>query len=149
MNRPYELLVIFKAAGTEAELTQAAKQVEEPIRKLGGRLDHSSSWGRRRLAYRIARQQEGVYHLFQFHLGPEQTGELKRLLRLHETIVRFLLLNRENSRSPAGHPFDSAQGGRPERESRGGHEQADKARQTSAPTPPAPSASRAADGGGR
>jgi len=99
MSRVYEVLVILKATGSEADLAQAAKQLEEPIQKLGGTVAQSSNWGRRRLTYPIARQQEGSYQLIQFHLPPDRLEELKRLLRLNESIVRFLILNRENHRA--------------------------------------------------
>ena len=54
MSQPYEALVILKALGTETDLAQAVSQMEEPIKRFGGRVDQSVSWGRRRLAYRIA-----------------------------------------------------------------------------------------------
>ena len=92
--RPYEALVLLKVIGTDAELSQAVSQIEEPIKRLGGRIDHSASWGRRRLAYRVARHVEGCYHLLQFSLEPRQLDEVKRLLSMNETIVRFLILNR-------------------------------------------------------
>ena len=97
MNRPYETLIILKTEGSEAEFAASLKQVEEPIRKLGGQIDQSVSWGQRRLAYRIGRQQEGTYQLLQFQLPPDQLGELKRLLRLNESIVRCLVLKRGES----------------------------------------------------
>ncbi|MBI3319276.1 MAG: 30S ribosomal protein S6 [Candidatus Omnitrophica bacterium] len=93
MNRLYEAFVILKAAGTDAEVAQALAHVEEPIKKLGGQIESSKNFGRRRLAYRIARQNEGYYHLLHFRMAPEQVSELKRLLRLNEAIVRFLILN--------------------------------------------------------
>ena len=98
MNREYEALIILKATGTDAEAAQAVAQVEEPIKKLGGQIDGSKPYGRRRLAYRIARQQEGYYHFVEFRLATEQVDELKRLLRLNESIVRFLILTRSDHR---------------------------------------------------
>ena len=56
--RAYEALVILKAAGTEQDVARAAGQLEEQIKKLGGQMDRSEPWGRRRLAFRISRQQE-------------------------------------------------------------------------------------------
>ena len=102
MNRPYEALVILKVAGTEAELAQSVSQLEEPIKRVGGTIDSSVNWGRRRLSYRIARQQEGVYHLLQFAVAPQHVDELKHLFRLNETIVRFLVLTR--AEHPAAKP---------------------------------------------
>jgi len=107
-SRPYEALVIVKVGGSEAEAAQAIKHVEEPIQKLGGHIERSTSWGRRRLAYRIARQTEGTYHLIEFLIEPQKLDELKRLLRLNETIVRFLVLNRSEHQPPTS-VFTTAQ----------------------------------------
>ncbi len=107
MNRVYEALVILKGGGTEAELSQAVARVEEPIKKLGGQIDQSVSWGRRRLAYRISHQTEGHYHLLNFRMSTDQLDELKRLFRLNEGVVRFLVLNRSDGAPLA----QSAQGG--------------------------------------
>lgn len=98
MNRPYEALIILGAAGTDAEVARAVAQLEELMKKLGGTIASSKGLGRRRLAYRIAKQQEGYYHLLEFELPTGQVDELKRLLRLNETVVRFLILNRSDHR---------------------------------------------------
>ena len=95
ITRPYESLVILKAAGTDQDVARAAAQLEEPIKKLGGRLTNSQSMGRRRLAFRIARQTEGHYYLLKFQLATQQVGDLERLFRLNETIVRFVILSVE------------------------------------------------------
>ena len=92
-TREYEALVILKVAGSEEELARAAARLEEPIKKLGGRLESSQPMGRRRLAFRIARQAEGYYHLLRFWANPDQIGELERIFRLNEAIVRFLILS--------------------------------------------------------
>ena len=106
VNRPYEALVLLKVVGTDAELSQTVTQVEEPIKRLGGQIASSVSWGRRRLAYRVLRQVEGCYHLLQFAMEPRHLDELKRLFKLNETVVRFLVLNR--SEAPAVAPAPAA-----------------------------------------
>jgi len=112
MTRSYEVLVLLRATGTEAELAQSAKQLEAPIQKLGGHIDHSASWGRRRLAYRISHQTEGAYQLVTFQMPPANLDELKRQLRLNEAILRFLVLSREDHHAPetsAGVPHGESQ----------------------------------------
>ena len=111
MSRDYESLVIFKASGTEQELAQQAARVEEQIKKLGGRVESVQGMGRRRLAFRIARQTEGYYYVFRFHAPTEQVAELERLLRLNETIVRFMILS-EDELVPAAPPPASQDAGR-------------------------------------
>lgn len=95
-TRSYEALIIFKTAGTEQEIARAGASLEEPIKKLGGSVDTLQSMGRRRLAFRIARQMEGYYYLLRFHLPTGQVEELERLLRLQDSIVRFMILSTED-----------------------------------------------------
>ena len=96
-TRDYEALVIVKAAGTEQEITRVAAQLEEPIKKVGGRLDTNQNMGRRRLAFRILRQTEGYYFLLRFHAPTEQVAELERLFRLNDTVVRFIILTADEA----------------------------------------------------
>jgi len=96
-TRRYEALVILKSGGTEQELARQAAKLEEPVKKLGGRIEQSQSLGRRRLAFRISRQSEGHYHLLRFEAPAAQLGELERLLRLNEAIVRFVILSAEEA----------------------------------------------------
>ena len=93
MTRPYEALVIFRAVGTEQELARHAAQLEEPIKKVGGSIETTQSLGRRKLAFRIAKQMEGHYHLLRFQAPTEQIRELERLFHLNEAVVRFIILS--------------------------------------------------------
>ena len=94
-TRAYEALVILRAAGTEQDVARAAAQLEEQVKKLGGKVERSEPWGRRRLAFRILRQHEGYYQLLRFQAPPAQLAELERLFRLNETIVRFIILGED------------------------------------------------------
>ena len=95
VSRDYEVMIIFRTGGTEAEMTQAVSQLEDPIKRFGGSMGSSTSWGRRRLTHRIARQQEGYYQLLTFKLPPSQLAEVKRAFQLNEGIVRFMILSRD------------------------------------------------------
>lgn len=95
--RPYEVLVIFRTAGTEQDLAAAVAGCEEVITKQGGTVQSAQPFGRRRLAYRIARQVEGHYYLFKFAIPPSAIGELERQLRLAEPVVRFIVLAEEEA----------------------------------------------------
>lgn len=93
--RAYEALVILKAAGTEQEIARAAAALEESIKKLGGTVESMQGLGRRRFAFRIARQTEGHYYVLRFRAPTDQVRELERLLRLNESIVRFMILTQD------------------------------------------------------
>ena len=94
-TKGYEALVILKMAGTEQELARHAAKIEEPIRKIGGSIERSQSLGRRRLAFRIARHAEGSYHLLRFQAPADRVGELNRVFRLNDAIIRFMILSAE------------------------------------------------------
>ncbi len=107
-TRDYEALIILKAAGTEQEIAKHAAQLEDQVKKLGGGIERSQSMGRRKLAFRIARQTEGHYYLLRFRAPTEQVGELERLFRLNESIVRFIILSAEEAAVPAAVAVRSA-----------------------------------------
>ncbi len=94
-TREYEALIIFKAIGTEQEMTQRAAHAEDAVKKLGGHIATTQSFGRRKLAFRIARQAEGHYHLLRFQAPSEQIAALERIFRLNDAIVRFMILSEE------------------------------------------------------
>ena len=91
-TRGYEALVILKT-GSEQDVARHAAHLEEPIKKVGGRMELNQNMGRRKLAFRIDRQAEGYYFLLRFHAPTGRVGELERLFQLNETIVRFMILS--------------------------------------------------------
>lgn len=105
--RDYEALIIVKAAGTEQEMGRQATGLEEPIKKVGGSVESNQPMGRRRLAFRIARQTEGHYFLLRFRAPTAQVGELDRLYRLNESVVRFMILSAEEVSGPPPAPEPS------------------------------------------
>ena len=94
-ERRYEALIILKNPGTDQELARATARLEGLIKKVSGSVDGSQSLGRRRLAFRIARQTEGHYQLIRFTAPTGRIGELERLLRLDEGIVRFMIVSED------------------------------------------------------
>ena len=69
-------------------------QLQELISKNGGRVDGLQEWGKRRLAYKIKKKQEGHYVLFNFQLDAAQMSKFEQALRLNDQLLRFLLVNK-------------------------------------------------------
>ena len=106
-TRGYEALVILKA-GSEQDVARNAAHLEEPIKKVGGRLETSQSMGRRKLAFRIARHTEGHYYFLRFNAPTGQVGALERLFHLNETVVRFMILSADEVAPVAAHAASPA-----------------------------------------
>ena len=70
-------------------------QVQELISKVGGRVDGLQDWGRKRLAYKIGKKQEGSYVLLNFQMDPKETRRFEQTLRLNDQVLRFLLIRKD------------------------------------------------------
>jgi small subunit ribosomal protein S6 len=58
------------------------------IRKDGGSVEAVDIWGRRRMAYEIKKNQEGIYAVVNLTAEPASVKELDRQLTLNESILR-------------------------------------------------------------
>ncbi|WP_303883156.1 30S ribosomal protein S6 [Acetomicrobium mobile] len=88
--RPYELMVLIHP-DTEEVKTQV-DEISEIIKSLGGEFLKADIWGKRRLAYPINKQAEGYYALLDFKLDPSHIGEVDRLLKLRDSVLRHLIV---------------------------------------------------------
>ncbi len=86
--RSYELMVIIDA--TVEDHSVEVKAVEEIIAKVGGEVTKTDVWGKRRFAYEINKQTEGIYVVYEFKGDPSQLAELNRVLGLRPTVLRHL-----------------------------------------------------------
>ncbi len=88
--RQYELIYIVPPDSTEETLNDVQQQLQVVVERFGGNIEKTEPWGRRRLAYEIAGQREGVYV---YHLlnGPAtMMTELDRRLRVLDAVVRHM-----------------------------------------------------------
>jgi small subunit ribosomal protein S6 len=58
------------------------------VRKDGGNVEKVDVWGRRRLAYEIAKKSEGIYAVVELQAEPATVKELDRQLSLNESVLR-------------------------------------------------------------
>jgi small subunit ribosomal protein S6 len=58
------------------------------IRQSGGSVEKLDVWGRRRLAYPIAKKAEGIYAVLDLNCTPAAVKELDRQLNLNESVLR-------------------------------------------------------------
>ena len=59
----YEILLLLDPDLAEEKQAEVVERLRTAIEKGGGTLDRHDAWGRRKLAYPIAKKDEGVYHL--------------------------------------------------------------------------------------
>ncbi|MBM3744627.1 MAG: 30S ribosomal protein S6 [Acidobacteria bacterium] len=88
--RIYEQLFIVRPDASEEEIDAFIEQLRPVITEGGGTLDKIDKWGLRRLAYRVAKRDEGYYVLLQFTSGPTAVKELERRMRVSDLVLKYL-----------------------------------------------------------
>ncbi|BBY55830.1 30S ribosomal protein S6 [Mycobacterium koreense] len=86
--RPYEIMVILDPTLDERTVAPSLETFLNVIRKDGGTVEKVDIWGRRRLAYEIAKHAEGIYAVIDVTAQPATVSELDRQLGLNESVLR-------------------------------------------------------------
>src|SRR5581483_7494376 len=87
-----ELVYILPPETTEQQVTELHEQVEQVVSRLHGTIEKTENWGRKRLAYEIAHQKEGVYVLDVINGSGELMKELDRRLRVMDQVIRHMIV---------------------------------------------------------
>jgi small subunit ribosomal protein S6 len=103
--RHYELMIILEPSLDERTVTPTLERFLGVVRKDGGTVENIEVWGRRRLAYEIAKNAEGIYAVVDVTCEPATVAELDRQLTLNESVLRTKVLRVEGRRvAPVGGP---------------------------------------------
>jgi small subunit ribosomal protein S6 len=88
--RKYELVFIVRPDVPEEELAKIITQMEGVVTGHGGKIEKVERMGKRRLAYRVERQREGLYVLFVIEGGGETVKEFERRLKVNDAVIKYL-----------------------------------------------------------
>lgn len=86
--RAYELMVILDPNLEERTVAPSLDTYLNVVRNDGGSVENVDIWGRRRLAYEINKNAEGIYAVVSLQAEPATVKELDRQLTLNESVLR-------------------------------------------------------------
>ena len=86
--RAYELMVILDPELEERTVAPSLDTYLNVVRSDGGTVENIDIWGRRRLAYEINKNAEGIYAVVTLQAEPATVKELDRQLTLNESVLR-------------------------------------------------------------
>ena len=86
--RSYEVMVILDPSLDERTIEPSLDKYLNVIRKDGGSIESLDVWGRRRMAYEIKKNAEGIYAVVKLTAEPATVKEFDRQLTLNESILR-------------------------------------------------------------
>ena len=116
-SRHYELMIILAPDLEERTIAPSLEQYLTVIRTAGGSIEKLDVWGRRRLAYEIDKNFEGIYALLDLRAESDAVRELDRQLKLNESVLRTKLIRLEDK--PARGSADAPTRGSADAPSRG------------------------------
>lgn len=93
--RKYENIFVAHPSLDEEAVKALIEKFKGVIENGGGTIDNVDFWGKRKLAYEIAKVNEGYYTLINFTAGPELPKELDRVLRITDGIIRHMIVKEE------------------------------------------------------
>lgn len=87
--RQYETIYILRPDVDAESAEKVGQRVQEVVTRESGKLTKVELWGRRRLAYDLAKHKRGVY-VYLKYLGDGRTvAEVERNLRLSDTVLKY------------------------------------------------------------
>ena len=90
--RRYETMYILRPRLEEEALGAAVERFKSVVEEQGGTVDRVDRWGKRRLAYEIAKEKEGYYVVMRFSAEPPAVKELDRLFKISGDVLRHIIV---------------------------------------------------------
>ena len=103
--RPYELIVLLHP-DLEIDVDTPVSKIEKMVQQLDGKVLKKDNWGKRRLAYRVRKQDFAVYVYFELSLPTSAVRELENTILITEEVIRHLLVSQISH--PAKEPAKTA-----------------------------------------
>ena len=88
-KREYETIYVLRQDVDPDGAERVAHRVAEVVARESGKLVKVETWGRRRLAYDVAKQKRGVYFYLKYLGAGNVVSELERNLRMLDTVLKF------------------------------------------------------------
>jgi len=93
--KAYEGMFIFDPNVKKEDLDALIADIEADIAKHKGKVDEIVRMGKRRLEHKIRRSVDGVFVMFNFYANGDAINRLNPKLRLNESILRYVFIDRE------------------------------------------------------
>ena len=94
INANYEAVYILNPSLSEEQIAALVAKFKAVV-EANGTVSEVDEWGKRRLAYPINDEEEGVYTVINFTSEPSFPAELDRVYKITEGVMRSLIIAHE------------------------------------------------------
>jgi small subunit ribosomal protein S6 len=89
----YEITYIVRPSLEDPQIDQLVTHFSDAVKSNGGEAVELDRMGRKRLAFEIKKLREGYYVCMKFAGSPDAAKEVVRQMRLHDDVLRALLIH--------------------------------------------------------
>ena len=95
--REYETTYILRPNTPNEGVAEVNARIRGIIEGLGGKILKVDNWGKRRLAYEVAKERKGIYLYWQYLAQPGTVEETERNLRMLDNVIRYMTVKVDES----------------------------------------------------
>jgi small subunit ribosomal protein S6 len=89
-SREYETVYILRPNTSNEGVAEVNNRIKGVIEGMGGKVVKIDNWGKRRLAYEVAKERKGIYLYWLYLAQPGVVEETERNLRMLDSVIRYL-----------------------------------------------------------
>lgn len=87
----YEIAFILRSQ-LESNLDESLSKIEKELAEFGGNVKSKDSWGKKRLAYKIDKNIDGFYYIWQVEMPSSKVSEIKKYFETNQDVIRTLVI---------------------------------------------------------
>lgn len=87
----YEVAILYHPE-LEVDLTKSEERVKKVFTDNGGKVVKTDNWGKKKLAYPIAKNEHAVYVFYTVDLKPESLQKIEGILNITDEVIRYLIV---------------------------------------------------------
>ncbi len=86
----YESIFITKPSLMEEEVNRLGDRLKSMIEEGGGSVQKTENWGKKKLAYEVAKEKKGNYFFLSFQADGQVIRKLERAYRLDDAVMKYM-----------------------------------------------------------
>jgi small subunit ribosomal protein S6 len=105
-SREYETIYILRPNTPNEGVAEVNTRIKGVIEGMGGKIIKIDNWGKRRLAYEVAKERKGIYLYWLYLAQPGVVEETERNLRMLDSVIRYLTVKVDDNIDVTARPTE-------------------------------------------
>ncbi len=95
----YDMTFAFSSKTDEEKREELLKKIESFIEQNQGKIEKINQLGRRKFAYEVNKEKEGVFATLTFQIEPAFVGDVYKFVKSEDLVMRLMLIKKKKKLS--------------------------------------------------